>query len=66
MDKDIDKEQIARVARVYKNNTDAARALGIAKQSFGRLCRKYAVESPWERRQRQSRQYRQEPTDSEF
>ncbi|NKB67390.1 MAG: hypothetical protein GKR89_10045 [Candidatus Latescibacteria bacterium] len=59
MGKEIDKARIARVARVYKNNTDAARALGIAKQSFGRLCRKYAIESPWERRQRQMSESRQ-------
>ena len=47
------REQIERVARIYKCNQDASRALGITIRSFSRLCRKYEIESPFARRQRQ-------------
>ena len=52
MDKGITRDQIERVARIYKTNEDASQALGIAMRSFGRLCRKYGVETPYVRRRR--------------
>ncbi len=52
MDKGITREQTERVARIYKTNEDASQALGIAMRSFGRLCRKYGVETPYVRRRR--------------
>ena len=53
MNKGLNREQIERVARMYKCNQDASRALGITIRSFSRLCRKYDIESPFARRQRQ-------------
>ena len=53
MNKGFSREQIERVARMYKCNQDASRALGITIRSFSRLCRKYDIESPFTRRQRQ-------------
>ncbi len=49
----IEKERIERAARIYASNQDAGLALGIAPGSFGRLCRRYGVETPKARRQRQ-------------
>ena len=46
------KEQIERVARLYRNNTDASRALGITVHAFSRLCRQYGIETPYARRHR--------------
>ena len=43
-------EQLERVARFYRQNSDAAKALGIAMRSFGRLCREYSVETPYARK----------------
>ena len=43
------------VARIYKSNADASRALGITTQAFGRLCRQHGIETPHARRQRSSR-----------
>ena len=51
MPKGITKEQVERVARIYKHNQDASKALGITMRSFGRLCRKYGIETPYSRRQ---------------
>ncbi|MEW6752769.1 MAG: hypothetical protein AB1505_17590 [Candidatus Latescibacterota bacterium] len=48
----ISRDQIERVARIYKSNQDASRALGITIRSFSRLCHKYQVESPHSRRSR--------------
>ena len=50
----IDRDQIARVARVYKRNQDASQALGISIQYFARLCRHYDVETPYARKRRQN------------
>ena len=52
MERGISREQIERVARIYKTNQDASQALGITMRSFGRLCRKYQVETPYARRGR--------------
>ena len=51
-----DKERIERVARLYHSNKDAAIALDIHPQSFGRLCRRLGVETPQRRRRRRQRE----------
>lgn len=61
MDKGITREQVERVARIYKSNKDAGRALGIEMRSFSRLCRQYGIETPYARRRRR-RERRQEPS----
>ena len=58
MEKGFGRDQIERVARVYKCNQDASRALGITTRSFSRLCRKYDIESPFARRIRQLHELR--------
>ena len=51
----FDRERIARAARRYASNRDAGLALGIAPGSFGRLCRRYGIETPQARRKRRTR-----------
>jgi len=46
------RERVERVARIYASNKDASRALGISLGSFGRLCRQYGIETPYERRRK--------------
>ena len=48
----FDRERIARAARIYSSNRNAGLALGIAPGSFGRLCRRYGIETPQSRRRR--------------
>jgi hypothetical protein len=48
----IEKERIERAARIYASNHAAGLALGIAPGSFGRLCRRYGIETPQARRRR--------------
>ena len=50
-----DKKTIERAARVYGSNQEAAAALGIQPGSFGRLCRRYEVPTPQQRRRRSRR-----------
>ena len=52
MDKGITREQVARVARMYKNNLEAGRALDIAPRSFARLCTRHGIETPYMRQRR--------------
>jgi hypothetical protein len=54
----ISRDRIERVARIYANNQDASRALGIALRSFSRLCRRYEVETPYARRRRRLDEFR--------
>jgi hypothetical protein len=54
----MDKERIERAARIYACNHDAGLALGIAPGSFGRLCRRYDVETPQARRRRHRYEWR--------
>ena len=42
----IEKDRIKRVAQIYASNDAAGSALGIAPGSFGRLCRRYGIETP--------------------
>jgi|TARA_B110000196_G_scaffold277007_1_gene255300 hypothetical protein len=44
------KEQVERVARMYHSVNDASRAMGITPRSFSRLCRKYEIDTPWQRK----------------
>jgi len=62
MNRGISREQIERVARIYKSNQDASLALGITIRSFSRLCRKYEVESPYDRKMRGIHEIRQRRT----
>ena len=48
----IEPERIERAARIYASNQEASQALGIAPGSFSRLCRAYAIETPYARRRR--------------
>ena len=43
-------ERIEKAARIYHSIGDAAAALGIAPSSFGRLCRRYGIATPGQRR----------------
>ncbi len=52
MDKGITREQVERAARMYKSNQYASEALGIAMPVFGRLCRRYGIETPYARKRR--------------
>ena len=52
MNRGFTKETIERVARIYKSNQDAGVALGITMRSFGRLCRKFGIETPYSKRRR--------------
>ena len=49
----IARARIARAARIYASNKDAAAALGIAPGSFSRLCKHYGIETPRARQHRQ-------------
>ncbi len=53
MNRGYDRDTIERVARIHKSNQDACLALGITLRSFGRLCNKYDVETPYVKRQSQ-------------
>ena len=47
----ISRERVERAARMYRNNAEAATALGLAwPTSFARLCHRYGVLTPYERR----------------
>ncbi len=54
----ISRERIERCARLYASSKAAAQALGIAPQSFGRLCRRYGIDPPQRRRRRQEQRAR--------
>ncbi|MBT3342521.1 MAG: hypothetical protein HN712_21100 [Gemmatimonadetes bacterium] len=53
MNRGFDQDTIERVARVYRSNGDASRALGITLRSFSRLCMKFGIETPYAKRRRQ-------------
>lgn len=50
----FDRERVERAARIYASNRDAGLALGIAPGSFGRLCRRFGIETPQVRRKRKA------------
>lgn len=49
------RDRVELVARIYATNQEASQALGIAMRSFGRLCRRYGIESPYTRQERRRR-----------
>ncbi len=49
---EIAREQLERVARIYKSNKEASQALGIAPASFSRACRRHGIETPYARNHR--------------
>ena len=57
----VTQEQVERVARIYKTNQEAAAALGIAMQSFARICRRFGVETPYLRRRRTQKEAKRKP-----
>lgn len=46
----VERERIELAARIYRTSKDAGMALGIAPQSFSRLCRTYGILTPAARR----------------
>ena len=54
----ISQARAERVARIYHRNTDAAQALGITRCAFGKVCRRYGIESPYVRKRRQQAERR--------
>lgn len=48
----IPQHHIENAARAYPTGEDAARALGIHRVTFSRLCAKYGIETPAARKQR--------------
>ena len=50
----FDRARVERAARIYASNRDAGLALGIAPGSFGRLCRRFGIETPQVRRKRKA------------
>lgn len=48
----IDRERLERAARIYHSNRDAGIALGITPGSFGRMCRRFGIETPGFRKAR--------------
>jgi len=45
----IPREDLERVARMYKSNKEASQALGIHPGSFARLCRRHGIDTPYVR-----------------
>jgi len=52
----IPRDHVERVARICHSNVDASQALGIAMRSFGRLCQRYGIETPYARKRRLTRE----------
>ncbi|MFC1526514.1 hypothetical protein ACFL6X_06870 [Candidatus Latescibacterota bacterium] len=50
------REQLERVARMYKTVGEAAAALQLDTRSFARLCRQHGIENPYQRRLRERRE----------
>ena len=48
----VERERVELAARIYRTSKDAGMALGIAPQSFSRLCRTYGILTPAARRRR--------------
>jgi len=56
----IEKDRIERAARIYASNDAAGSALGIAPGSFGRLCRRYGIETPQVRKRRRRNEWKRD------
>jgi hypothetical protein len=46
----VTKDELERACRMYRNRSDAARALGVAPTSMDRIFVRLGVESPWKRK----------------
>ena len=49
----IARERVEHCARIYASSRDAALALGIAPESFQRLCLKHGIDTPDKRKKKQ-------------
>lgn len=45
-------EFLDRASRIYNTNKDAACALGISDVHYAKMCRKHAIETPYQRKRR--------------
>lgn len=52
----ITHDRLERVSRIYNTAADAALALGISPQTYSRLCKKHAIETPAQRKQRRKKE----------
>ena len=57
------RDRVERAARIYPSNREASHALGIAAGSFGRLCLRYGIETPYARRRRKRQEAKISPVD---
>ena len=46
-------EQIERAARIYRTSKEAAAAIGCSSVHFQRLCKRYGIPTPMQRRHQQ-------------
>jgi len=53
----ISRFRVERTARMYRTNKAAARSLGVAPVTFGRLCARDSIETPYARRKRTLREW---------
>jgi len=60
MSRPIPIEELKQAARKYATGRDASGSLGISEVTFSRLCRKYGIETPFERNRRLDRQIAKE------
>ena len=58
MSLDERKERLERACRIHADNKDIGLALGIAPGSVGRLCRKWSIETPAQRKRRRRKEWR--------
>lgn len=58
----ISLERIKRCARIYGSNREAAAAMGIAENTFSRLCRENDIDTPLVRRKKAHQQWQTERT----
>ena len=49
---EVTRAQLERAVRMYRTNKDAFEALGVCDKTFVRLCRRYSIETPAERKER--------------
>ena len=54
----IEADRIERMARLCANNIEAGASLGIHPRSFSRACTRYGIETPYARRQRLRREFK--------
>ena len=52
LNRDLQRKQVERCSRMYKTNKFAADAMGVSTGSFSRMCLRFNVESPNQKRDR--------------